>query len=112
MGGELPGVSTLMQAFDKILAVFNQRNVRGNWLYQTEPNKIPMVDVSAEQAAKFFHTMEVNLNQMTTTTVGQMPATAKVHAVEAKSKWKPKGKGNVSLGEHVPQKAALHQVFH
>ena len=53
MGGTLPGVSTLMTAFDRILAAFNLNNQRGNWLYLTEHNKIPMVDVSPEQAATF-----------------------------------------------------------
>ena len=56
MGGTLPGVTTLMAAFDKILSAFNLNNSRGNWLYQTERNRIPMVDVSPEQAATFFHT--------------------------------------------------------
>ena len=62
-----------MTAFDEIPAKLNQRNVRGSWFYQIERNKIPMVDVSPEQAAKFFHTVEVNLNQ--TNMVGQVPAT-------------------------------------
>ena len=62
-------VTTLMAAFDKILSAFNLDNPRGNWLYQTERNKLPMDDVSPEQAALFFHTVEVNLNQ-TTTVVG------------------------------------------
>ena len=61
-GGTLPGVTNLMTAFDKILAAFNLNNQRGNWLYQTERNKIPMVDISPEQAANFFHTVEVNVN--------------------------------------------------
>ena len=70
MGGTLPGVTTLMSAFDKILSLilsaFNLNNSRGNWFYQTERNKMPMDDVSPEQAATFFHTVEVNLNQSTT----------------------------------------------
>ena len=80
MGRVLPGVSALMSAFDRILSALNQHNLRGKWFFQTERNKIPMVDVSPEQAAKFFYTAEVNLNQTT------MPATAKVHAGEAKPK--------------------------
>ena len=91
MGGTLPGVTTLMTAFDKILSAFNLSNSRGNWFYQTERNKIPMVDVSPEQAATFFHTIEVNLNQ-TTTIVGYLPNTAKVHVIESKPKAKPKAK--------------------
>ena len=66
MGGILPGISALMTAFDKILAAFNVHNQRGNWFYQTERNRLPMVDVSPGQAAHFFHTVEVNLNQITT----------------------------------------------
>ena len=69
MGGILPGVSTLMTAFDKIIVAFNLNNPRGKWFYQTERNKIPMVDVSPAQAAHFLHTVEVNLKQ-TTTMVG------------------------------------------
>ena len=65
MGGTLPGVTTLMSAFDKILSAFNLNNSRGNWFCQTESNKMPMDDVRAT----FFHTVEVNLNQ-TTTVVG------------------------------------------
>ena len=80
-GRNLPGVTTLMTAFDKILAAFNLNNSRGNWLYQTERNKLPMDDVSPEQAATFFHTVEVNLNQ-TTTVVGWVPNAAKVHAID------------------------------
>ena len=91
MGGTLPGVTTLMTAFDKILSAFNLNNSRGNWFYQTERNKIPMVDVSPGQAATFFHTVEVNLNQ-TTTIVGWLPNAAKAHAVDAKPKAKPKAK--------------------
>ena len=91
MGGTLPGVTTLMSAFDKILASFNLGNARGNWLYQTERNKMPMDDVSPEEAALFFHTVEVNLNQ-TTTVTGWLPNAAKVHAVDAKPKAKPKAK--------------------
>ena len=53
-GGTLPEVTTLMTAFDKILAAFNLNNSQGNWFYQTERNKIPMVDVSPEQ----FHTVD------------------------------------------------------
>ena len=91
MGGTLPGVTTLMGAFDKILSAFNLNNARGNWFYQTERNKMPMDDVSPEEAAVFFHTVEVNLNQ-TTTAVGRLPNTAKVHVVEAKPKARPKAK--------------------
>ena len=80
----------LRQPLIKILAAFNLNNQRGNWFYQTERNKIFMVDVSPEQAASFFYTVEVNLNQ-TTTMVGYSPATARVHAVDAKPKWKAKG---------------------
>ena len=91
MGGTLPGVTTLMSAFDKILASFNLGNARGNWFYQTERNKMPMDDVSPEEAAVFFHTVEVNLNQ-TTTVTGWLPNAAKVHAVDARPKPKPKAK--------------------
>ena len=91
MGGVLPGVSTLMTACDKILAAFNLNNQRGNWLYQSERNKILMVAMSPEQAANLFYTVEVNLNQ-TTTMVGYMPSTVKVRAVDAKPKWKAKDK--------------------
>ena len=72
MGGTLPGVTTLTTAFDKILAAFNLNNSRGACFYQTERNKIPTVGVSPEQAALFFHTVEVNLNQ-TLTIVGYLP---------------------------------------
>ena len=58
MGRTLPGVTTLMGAFDKILSAFNLNNARGNWFYQTERNKMPMDDVSPEEAAVFFHTVE------------------------------------------------------
>ena len=61
MGGTLPGVTTLMGAFDKILSAFNLNNARGNWFYQTERNKMPMDDVSPEEAAVFFHTVEGQL---------------------------------------------------
>ena len=54
----------VMSAFDKILAAFNIHNQRGNCLYQTERSLLPMVDVSPGQAAHFFHTVEVNLNQL------------------------------------------------
>ena len=91
MGGTLPGVTTLMAAFDKILSAFNLSNARGNWFYQTECNKMPMDDVSPEEAAMFFHTVEVNLNQ-TTTVVGWVPNAAKAHAIESKPKAKPKAK--------------------
>ena len=91
MGGTLPGVTTLMGAFDKILSAFNLNNARGNWFYQTERNRMPMDDVSPEEAALFFHTVEVNLNQ-TTTVVGWLPNAAKVHAVDAKPKARPKAK--------------------
>ena len=63
MGGALPGISTLMTAFDQILAAFNLSNQRGNWFYQTESDKIPMVDVSPEQDATFFYTVEVYLKK-------------------------------------------------
>ena len=91
MGGTLPGVTTLMSAFDKILASFNLGNARGNWFYQTERNKMPMDDISPEEAAMFFYTVEVNLNQ-TTTVTGWQPHAAKAHAVDAKPKAKPKAK--------------------
>ena len=52
---------------------------------------MPMDDVSPEEAALFFHTVEVNLNQ-TTTVVGWLPNAAKVHAVDAKPKARPKAK--------------------
>ena len=73
------------------VAAFNLNNSRGKRLYQTERNKIPMVDVSPEKAATFFHTVEVNLNQ-TTTIVGWQPNTAKVHPIDSKPKAKPKAK--------------------
>ena len=95
MGGVLPGVTTLMSAFDKILAAFNTNNPRGNWFYQTERNKMPMDDVSPEEAATFFHTVEVNLNQ-TTTVVGWVPHASKAHAVDARPKAKPKAKAAMS----------------
>ena len=99
MGGTLPGVTTLMSAFDKILSAFNLNNSRGNWFYQTERNKMPMMDdVSPEQAAMFFHTVEVNLNQ-TTTVVGWVPNTAKVHAIDSKPKAKPKAKASIIPGK-------------
>ena len=89
MGGTLPGVTTLMSAFDKILSAFNLNNSRGNWFYQTERNKMP----SPEEAAMFFHTVEVNLKlNQTTTVVGWVPNAAKVHAIEPKPKAKPKAK--------------------
>ena len=92
MGGTLPGVTALKPAFDKILAAFNVDSQRGKWFYKTERNKLPMVDISPGQAAHFFHSVEVNLNQ-TTTMVGYLPATAaKAHALEAKPKAKPKDK--------------------
>ena len=91
MGGTLPGATTLMAAFDKILSAFNLSNSRGNWFYQTERNKMPMDDVSPEEAAMFFHTVEVNLNQ-TTTVVGWVPNAAKAHAIESRPKAKPKTK--------------------
>ena len=56
---------------------------------------MPMVDVSPEQAAMFFHTVEVNLNQ-TTTVVGWVPNAAKVHAIDSKPKTKPKAKATSS----------------
>ena len=51
-----------------------------------------MVDVSAGQAAHFFHTVEVNLNQVTTMVGYLPPSAAKAHAVDAKPKAKPKPK--------------------
>ena len=104
MGGTLPGVTTLMTAFDKILSAFNLNSSRGKWFYQTERNKIPMVDVSPEQAAMFFHTVEVNLNQ-TTTIVGWVPNAAKVHAIDSKPKAKPKAKA-ASSPERVKSSSA------
>ena len=105
MGGTLPGVTTLMIAFDKILSAFNLNNSRGNWFYQTERNKIPMVDVSPEQAAMFFHMVEVNLNQ-TTMVVGWVPNTAKIHAIDSKPKTaKPKAK-SASSPERVKNSSA------
>ena len=96
MGGMLPGISALMTAFDKILAAFNIHNQRGNWFYQTERNHLPMVDVTPGQAAYFFHTVEVNLNQVTTMVSYLPPSTAKAHAVDAKPKAKPKPKAKSS----------------
>ena len=93
MGGMLPGVSALMAAFDKILAAFNVHNQRGNWFYQTERNLLPMVDITPGQAARFFHTVEVILNQVTTMVGYLPPSAAKAHAVDAKPKAKPKPKG-------------------
>ena len=84
-------------SFDKILAAFNQHNSRGSWFYQTERDKIPMVDVSHEQAANFFYTVEVNLNQ-TTMMVGYMPATAKVRAVDTEPKGKLRDKSQIASG--------------
>ena len=104
MGGTLAGVTTLMTAFDKILSAFNLNNSPGNWFYQTERSKIPMVDVSPEQAAMFFHTVEVNLNQ-TTTIVGRVPNTAKVHAIDSKPKAKPRAKA-ASSPERVKSSSA------
>ena len=98
MGGILPGIPALMTAFDTILAAFNVHNQRGNWFYQTERNRLPMVDVSPGQAALFFHTVEVNLNQITTM-VGNLPASAaKAHAVDAKPEAKPKAKAGGQAG--------------
>ena len=98
MGGILPGVPALMTAFDKILAAFSVHSQRGSWFYQTERNRLPMVDVSPGQAAHFFHTVEVNLNRITTR-VGYLPATAaKAHAVDAKPKAKPKAKAGGQAG--------------
>ena len=96
MGGMLPGISALMTAFDKILAAFNIHNQRGNWFYQTERNLLPMVDATPGQAAYFFHTVEVNLNQVTTMVSYLPPSTAKAHAVDAKPKAKPKPKAKSS----------------
>ena len=96
MGGMLPGVSALMTAFDKILAAFNVHNQRGNWFYQTERNLLPMVDISPGQEARFFHTVEVNLNQVTTMVGYLPPSAAKAHAVDTKPKAKPKPKAKAS----------------
>ena len=100
MGGMLPGVSALMAAFDKILAAFNVHNQRGNWFYQTERNLLRMVDISPGQAARFFHTVEVNLNQVTTMVGYLPPSAAKAQAVDAKpkAKSKPKAKANGPVG--------------
>ena len=94
MGGILPGIPALMAAFDKILAAFNIHNQRGNWFYQTERNRLPMVDVSPGQAAHFFHTIEVNLNQVMTMVGYLPPSAAKAHAVDAKPKAKAKAKAS------------------
>ena len=107
MGGTLPGVTTLMSAFDKILASFNLGNARGNWFYQTERNKMPMDDVSPEEAAMFFYTVEVNLNQ-TTTVTGWQPHAAKAHAVDAKPKPKPKAKGGYTPGRGKERFDTIH----
>ena len=96
MGGMLPGISALMTAFDKILAAFNIHNQRGNWFYQTERNHLPMVDVTPGQTAYFFHTVEVNLNQVTTMVSYLPPSTPKAHAVDAKPKAKSKPKAKPS----------------
>ena len=76
----------------RLLAKLNQLNVRGDRFCQTETNKLPMMDVSPEWAARLFHTTEVNLNQMTPM-VGYLPAMARVHAIDSKPKAKAKGKG-------------------
>ena len=96
MGGMLPGIPALMTAFDKILASFNIHNQRGNWFYQTERNLLPMVDATPGQAAYFFHTVEVNLNQVTTMVSYLPPSAAKAHAVDAKPKAKPKPRAKAS----------------
>ena len=85
-----------MTAFDKILASFNIHNQRGNWFYQIERNLLPMVDISAGQAAHFFHTVEVNLNQVTTMVGYLPPSAAKAHAIDAKPKARPKPKAKSS----------------
>ena len=54
-----------------------------------------MVDVSPEQAALFFHMVEVNSNQ-TTTIVGYLQNTAKVHAIDSKPKAKRRAKAAAS----------------
>ena len=71
-------------------------NQRGNWFYQTERNLLPMVDITPGQAARFFHTVEVNLNQVTTMVGFLPPSAAKAHAVDAKPKAKPKPKAKVA----------------
>ena len=63
-----------------------------------------MDDVSPEEAAMFFHTVEVNLNQ-TTTVMGWVPNAAKVHAIESKPKAKPKAK-SASSPERVKSSSA------
>ena len=98
MGGTLPGVTTLMTAFNKILSAFNLNNSGGNWFFQTERNKIPMVDLSPEQAATFFHTVEVNLNQ-TTTIVGWFAEHRKGPCHRLKAQGKAKGKDSVLAGK-------------
>ena len=55
-----------------------------------------MVDVTAGQAAYFFHTVEVNLNQVTTMVSYLPPSAAKAHAVDAKPKPKAKPKAKAS----------------
>ena len=55
-----------------------------------------MVDVTPGQAAYFFHTVEVNLNQVTTMVSYLPPSAAKAHAVDAKPKAKPKPKAKSS----------------
>ena len=79
----MPGVSTLL---------LNQYNVLGNWLYQTERSKTSMVDVSPEQAARFFHTVESDNDD------------GRLHASHRQGKWKGRGAG--LPGEHGTQKAA------
>ena len=54
MGGVLPGVLTLMVAFDKILVMFNQCNLQGNWFYQVERNN-PHGRCVAGTGCKVFH---------------------------------------------------------
>ena len=75
--GDQGAVSTFqkLQAWKSAARRFNIHNQRGSWFYQTERSKLPMVDISQGQAAHFFHSVEVNLNQ-TTTMVGYLPATA------------------------------------
>ena len=96
MGGMLPGVYALMAAFDKILAAFNVHNQQGNWFYQIERNLLPTVDISPGQAARFFHTVDDNLNQVTTMVGYLPPSAAKAHAVDAKPKAKSKPKAKAS----------------
>ena len=59
-----------------------------------------------EQAANFFYTVEAKNQNQTKRMVGSMPATARVHAVEAWPRGKPKDKSQNSTGSHGSSKAA------